>query len=78
MMYPFDMSKSDYDILFWSSKKQSTVYEGDGIETPPCEPEVVVYHKEGLPKCLAIQGHPEMMSHCQAHEVFNDVLKNII
>lgn len=78
MMYPFDMPKSDYDILFWSSKKQSTVYEGDGIETPPCEPEVILYHKEGLPKCLAIQGHPEMMSHCQAHEVFNDILKNII
>lgn len=78
MMYPFDMSKSDYDILFWSSKKQSTVYEGDGIETPPCEPEVILYHKEGLPKCLAIQGHPEMMFHCQAHEVFNDILKNII
>ena len=25
------------------------------------EPEIVLYHKESKPKCLAIQGHPEYM-----------------
>lgn len=78
MMYPFDMPKSDYDILFWASKKHSSIYEGDNIDTPPCEPEVVLYHKEGLPVCLAIQGHPEMMHKCEAHEVLNNILKSIL
>ena len=78
MMYPFDMSKEDYDLLFWASKNRSSIYEGDKIGIPPCEPEVILYHKKDLPTCLAIQGHPEMMSHCQAHEVFNDILKTII
>ena len=78
MMYPFDMDKKDYDLLYWSLKNRSEVYEGDGIKTPPCEPEVVLYHVEGKPTCLAIQGHPEMMSTCQAHEVLNDILKTIL
>lgn len=78
MMYPFDMPKSDYDLLYWSSKKRSSIYEGDGIIAPPCEPEVILYHKKDCPVGLAIQGHPEMMSHCQAHEVFNDILKTIL
>lgn len=78
MMYPFDMPKSDYEVLFWSSKKRSSKYEGDGISEPSCEPEVILYHKKGKPTCLAIQGHPEMMNSCQAHEVLNEILKSIL
>lgn len=77
MMYPFDMNKEDYDLLFWSTKPLSKHYLGDSIQEPPCEPEVVLYHKKNLPTCLAIQGHPEMMPRCEAHDVFNHIIKNI-
>ena len=78
MMYPFDMDKKDYDLLYWSSKQLSSYYEGDGILDPPCEPEVVLYHVKNKPTCLAIQGHPEMMDRCTAHKVFNDLIKHLI
>lgn len=77
MMYPFDMPKEDYKILYWSSKKRSEYYEGDQISIPSCEPEVVLYTKKGMPVCLAIQGHPEMMQPCTAHVVFNDIIKHL-
>lgn len=78
MMYPFDMNKKDYTLLYWAAKRLSDHYEGDGINTPPFEPEVVLYHKTDCPTGLAIQGHPEMMSKCRAHEVLNDILKTIL
>lgn len=78
MMYPFDMDKKEYDLLYWSNKKLSKIYEGDGIQEPIKEPEVVLYHTENSPVCLAIQGHPEMMRSCEAHRVFNDILKGIL
>lgn len=78
MMYPFDMDKKDYELLFWSTRQLSTKYEGDGILVPEKEPEVVLYHTENSPVCLAIQGHPEMMDSCEAHRVFNDILKGIL
>ena len=61
MMYPFDMNKKDYKVLYWSTKRLSSIYEGDGIGVPKCEPEIVLYNQENYPTCLAIQGHPEMM-----------------
>lgn len=77
MMYPFDMDKKDYDLLYWSSRKLSKYYEGDQIQDPPCEPEVILYHVKDRPVCLAIQGHPEMMNRCTAHKVLNDIIKHI-
>ena len=77
MMYPFDMDKNVYDILYWSKQLRSEHYLGDGVGTPPCEPEVVLYHNENVPVALAIQGHPEMMGTCEAHAVFNDIIKHI-
>lgn len=77
MMYPFDMDKNVYDILYWSKQLRSEHYFGDGVGTPPCEPEVVLYHNENAPVALAIQGHPEMMGTCEAHAVFNDIIKHI-
>ena len=45
------------------------------MDYPPCEPEIVLYHKEGLPKCLAIQGHPEIMrSEAPVIEMLNKLL----
>ena len=65
MVYPFDLNPDYYDILFWSTPR-SKHYEGDGIDPTLYykfgEPEIVLYHKPGLPKCLGVQGHPEMMS----------------
>lgn len=61
MQYPFNLERGeDYTILYYAQRR-SPHYEGDGVDYPPCEPEVVLYHKTGFPKCLAIQGHPEMM-----------------
>lgn len=63
MVYPWNLDPKDYDILFWSERKRSRHYEGDKIdpEKVVVEPEMVVFHKEGLPVCLGVQGHPEMM-----------------
>lgn len=61
MQYPFNLERGiDYDVLYYAQRR-SHFYEGDDIGEPPCEPEIVLYHKKGLPRCLAIQGHPEMM-----------------
>ena len=61
MQYPFTLNRGvDYTLLYYAARR-SEFYEGDQMETPPCEPEVVLYHKENKPKCLCIQGHPEMM-----------------
>lgn len=63
MQYPYNLPTKDYDLLFWANL--SSYYNGDKIEISKIrnngEPEIVLYHKENLPKCLAIQGHPEMM-----------------
>ena len=78
MMYPFDMNKKDYKVLYWSTKRLSSIYEGDGIGVPKCEPEIVLYNQENYPTCLAIQGHPEMMKPGIAHEIINGIIKTLI
>lgn len=62
MQYPFELPHAE--ILMASNSRLSRYYCGDGIDTNSiiCEPEIVLYKKENCPKCLAIQGHPEMMS----------------
>ncbi len=60
MQYPFNLEDSQYEILYFAPRL-SCYYEGDNINEPPVEPEIVLYKVEGKPKCLAIQGHPEMM-----------------
>ena len=66
MMYPYDMSTKDYTTLFISENNLSQYYLGDDIDEEKIkilgEPEVVVFHKTDNPICLAIQGHPEMLS----------------
>lgn len=61
MQYPFNLERGvDYTTLYFASRR-SEFYEGEGIDYPPHEPEIVLYHKKNMPKCLAIQGHPEIM-----------------
>lgn len=80
MQYPFDLDSKDYDILFWSKERRSTKYEGDQINPNKIikEPEIVLYHKENKPKCLAIQGHPEMMVIGKLHKMLNNLIKKCI
>lgn len=73
MMFPFNLLKSDYQILAKSTDRRSTIYEGDGIQIPPVEPEVIYYPKTNS---LCIQGHPEFMNSKQYPIV--DKLINLI
>lgn len=67
MQYPFNLEEGkDYELLYVSSNNRSERYDGLGefsYEHIICkgEPEVVLYHVKDKPKCIAIQGHPEMM-----------------
>lgn len=61
MMYPFDISTSDYDIIAHSTRKESRWYENGNnrkIVLPMnfVESEIVYFKKTNS---LAIQGHPE-------------------
>lgn len=81
MQYPFDLDKKDYDILFKSYEVHSKYYEGDKIDPMVIfdnEPEIVLYHKEGLPKCLAIQGHPEMIPESPVAEMISNLIKDLV
>jgi gamma-glutamyl-gamma-aminobutyrate hydrolase PuuD len=78
MMYPYDLPKEDYDILFRSTSRRSKYYEGDGVDPKKViddgEPEIIVFHRPGLPKCLAVQGHPEMMYGSPVSNMISDLL----
>jgi len=82
MQYPFDLPETDYEILFKSKGNQSTFYEGDGVDPEKFqiygEPEVVVYHRPGLPTCFGIQGHPEMMLGSKFCSWVNQTIRNYV
>lgn len=79
MQYPYNLNKKDYDVLFWADGLSEGYYEGDKINPELIikngEPEIVLYHKENKPKCLAIQGHPEMMKYGVLHDMLNELIK---
>lgn len=81
MIYPWDLPETDYDVLYWADHL-SRYYEGDGIDLEVIknnvEPEITVFHREGLPKCLAIQGHPEMMEHGATTDLINDLIYDLL
>lgn len=82
MQYPFNLDKDDYTILYKSYNNNSTRYEGDKIEAHLLlrygEPEIVLYHKKGLPKCLAVQGHPEMIPNSPVAKMINQLVKQLV
>lgn len=83
MCYPFDMPKSDYEVLFTSYPARSTVYKGDGVDREVIEangePELIIYHKDGEPISIAIQGHPEMMpTDCRTVKMFNQLIDDCL
>lgn len=79
MQYPYILPKEDYDVLYWAEGRSEGYYAGDKIDSKVIiekgEPEIVLYHKKDRPKCIAIQGHPEMMSYCSLHEMLNNLIK---
>lgn len=81
MQYPFDLKSEDYDLLFTSYGVESDFYEGDGIDPYAVhgkEPEIVLYHKKDLPKCLAVQGHPEMIPDSPVAKMINNLIKDLV
>jgi gamma-glutamyl-gamma-aminobutyrate hydrolase PuuD len=82
MQYPYNLDNSDYTVLFKSKENRSDYHEGDGIEESILEkrgePEIVLYHKQGLPKCLAVQGHPEMIPEYPIANKINNLLENLV
>jgi gamma-glutamyl-gamma-aminobutyrate hydrolase PuuD len=80
MMYPFNL-KSGYNILFVSYGISSDFYEGDKINSDTIfsrEPEIVLYNRDGFPKCLAVQGHPEMIPDSQVAKMINNLINNLV
>ncbi len=66
MQYPYNLPAAEYRIIAYSSLKRSDKYEGDpaweeAFNDMPQEPEIVLYCRQNMPTCLAIQGHPEVM-----------------
>lgn len=82
MQYPYHLDKKDYSVLFTSYNNYSSCYEGEGIDKNVIlregEPEIVLYHKEGLPKCLAVQGHPEMIPDSPVAKMISNLVKDLI
>ena len=87
MMYPFNMNKDQYDIVFWSSKQLSRHYEGSYVNLDKMinangmiiEPEIVLFHATDKPVCIGVQGHPEMMrNESPIVRYLNDYLTQIV
>lgn len=82
MQYPFDLPSKDYDLLYTSTERRGDEYYGDGVDDDRIrmhgEPEIVLYHKEGLPKCLAVQGHPEMIPNSPVAKMISNLVKDLI
>lgn len=80
MQYPFVLPKTDYTLLYWSNLSRK--YSGDKIIPEIIrengEPEVVWYHKEGFPRCLAIQGHPEMIPNSPVAEMLSNLIYDLL
>lgn len=81
MQYPYNLNTDDYDILY-QSERRSHSYEGDKINEEVVatngEPEIVLYHKEGLPKCLAVQGHPEMIPDSPVAKMISNLVECLV
>lgn len=66
MQYPYILPEKSYEVLMYSNTqgfghKGLPLSEDEFFHLVHHEPEVVLYTSPNKPKCLAIQGHPEMM-----------------
>lgn len=82
MQYPYNLPKEDYDILYVAYPNRCSYYDGDKISARELvskgEPEIVLYHKKGKPKCLAVQGHPEMMPDSPVAKMIRGLVEDLI
>lgn len=82
MQYPYNLDGKDYSLLYIADEMRSGDYEGDGINEDTIyslgEPEIVLYHKKGLPKCLAVQGHPEMIPNSPVSKMISKLIKDLV
>lgn len=82
MQYPYNLPKEDYDLLYVSYGVESDFYEGDKVNPEIIhsngEPEIVLYHKKDYPKCLAVQGHPEMIPESPVAEMINNLVTSLV
>lgn len=77
MQYPFVLPSNVYDVLYYAYNGKD--FHGDGIDPNRLyhfEPEVVLYHSEDLPKCIAIQGHPEMIPNSPVAKMLDKLIKS--
>lgn len=81
MQYPYNLDEKDYKVLFISDERRSGDYEGEGFDKEIIrdegEPEIVEYHKKGLPRCLAVQGHPEMIPTSPVAKMISNLVKEM-
>lgn len=82
MQYPYNLDPKHYTLLYKSTGRRSSYYCGPVDEDEILkhgEPEIVYYHVPELPKCLAIQGHPEMMfKDAPVINMLNELLDSIL
>lgn len=80
MMFPYDLPKSDYDLIGWSDYFKSNTYlNGDGEETVLpynfLEPEIIYYPKTNS---LCIQSHPEWCIGTKGSDTCLDIIDNYL
>lgn len=81
MQDPYNLNKKNYNIIFYASPSRSGRYLGAREHERflrEKEPEIVEYHTPNKPKCLAIQGHPEMMKGTKTAEFLDNLLKKFM
>lgn len=82
MQYPYNLNQKDYSLLYVADRRRSPVYDGVRIDEGKIdrfgEPEIVLYHKKGLPKCLAVQGHPEMIPDSPVAKMISKLIKDLV
>lgn len=83
MQFPYRLPNNHYKVLMFS-KFQGYGHQGlqmteDELFQLQCyEPEVVLYTVPNKPKCLAIQGHPEMMTpEAPIIEKLNEIINSL-
>lgn len=81
MQYPYVLDRKDYEILYHGVGDVANI-SGDKIDSDKIystgEPEIVYYHKEGLPKCLAVQGHPEMIPNSPVARMISNLIISLV
>lgn len=83
MQYPYKLPTNCYKILMYSVEQGYhhtglILSEDEFFQLVKYEPEIVLYTQPGKPKCLAIQGHPEVMNpEAPIIKKINEIIENL-